>query len=137
MCGYYCLSILNRADDAALFSNSKRELYAWKRAIIERLGRMRLRIHEHAAQVQPVNTGIPWLGYVVYPTHRLLKRRNAIAFTKRLSRNLSLFRAGAISFAELDASVQGWIAHVNFGDTWGLRRHIFAEHSVPHNSNQK
>ena len=33
--------------------------------------------------------------------------------------------AGAISFAELDASVRGWINHVRDADTWGLRKTIF------------
>ena len=33
-----------------------------------------------------------------------------------------------ISFADLDASVQGWIAHVRHGQTWGLRRSLL---SVP------
>ena len=37
---------------------------------------------------------------------------------------------GAISFAELDASVQGWINHVRYGDTWGLRAHLFRQHPV-------
>jgi len=37
---------------------------------------------------------------------------------------------GAISFAELDASVQGWINHVRYGDTWGLRASLFADHPV-------
>jgi hypothetical protein len=32
---------------------------------------------------------------------------------------------------ELDASVQGWINHVRFADTWGLREHIFASHPMP------
>jgi hypothetical protein len=71
---------------------------------------------------------IPWLGFVVYPTHRLLKRRNAANFTRRLERNLDAYQAGAISFAELDASIQGWINHVRYADTWGLREHIFAAH---------
>jgi glycine cleavage system H lipoate-binding protein len=30
-----------------------------------------------------------------------------------------------ISFAELDASVQGWINHVRYADTWGLRQYVF------------
>ena len=68
--------------------------------------------------------GIPWLGWVVYPTHRLLKRRNAVKFTRRFAQLLDLYQDRQITFAELDASVQGWIAHVDFGDTWGLRRHI-------------
>ena len=35
-----------------------------------------------------------------------------------------------LSFAELDASVQGWIAHVRYADSWGLRRHIFDTHPI-------
>ena len=37
---------------------------------------------------------------------------------------LAAYHAGEISFAELDASIQGWIAHVGHADSWGLRRHV-------------
>ena len=33
--------------------------------------------------------------------------------------------------AELDAGVQGWINHVRYADTWGLREHLFATHPIP------
>jgi hypothetical protein len=33
-------------------------------------------------------------------------------------------RAGALSFAEFDASVGGWINNVRYADTLGLRRHV-------------
>ena len=82
-------------------------------------------------QVLPTHCGIPWLGFMVYPTHRLLKRRNAVNFTRRLERNLDAYQSGHISFAELDASVQGWINHVRYADTWGLREHVFASHPIP------
>ena len=32
--------------------------------------------------------------------------------------------AGPLSFAEFDASVGGWINHVRYADTWGLRQHV-------------
>ena len=126
-----CGAYLRYVDDVALFGDSKTKLYAWKDAITARLGRERLTIHEAATQVLPTHCGIPWLGFVVYPTHRLLKRRNAVKFTRRLERNLDAYRAGGISFAELDASVQGWINHVRYADTWGLREHVFEGHPVP------
>ena len=125
-----CGAYLRYVDDFALFSNSKRELWAWKRAIIDRLAQMRLTIHEREAQVIPCTHGIPWLGFVVYPTHRKLKKRNAVNFTRRLENNLDLYEAGEISFGELDASVQGWINHVRYADTWGLRGHIFDNHPI-------
>ena len=32
--------------------------------------------------------------------------------------------------AELDASVQGWINHARYADSWGLREHVFATHPI-------
>ena len=126
-----CGAYLRYVDDIALFSDSKTKLWAWKQAIITRLAQERLTIHEPQAQVLPTRCGIPWLGFVVYPMRRLLKRRNAVNFTRRLERNLDAYGAGRITFAELDASVQGWINHVRYADTWGLREHIFATHPIP------
>jgi len=126
-----CGAYLRYVDDFALFSDSKTKLYAWKEAVIARLANERLTIHEAATQVLPTSCGIPWLGFVVYPTLRLLKRRNAVNFTRRFECNLGAYEAGKISFAELDASVQGWINHVRYADTWGLRGYLFAGHPIP------
>jgi RNA-directed DNA polymerase len=54
-----CPAYLRYVDDMALFSDSERELWTWKKAIVERLQRLRLTIHEGSAQVQPCirNTG--------------------------------------------------------------------------------
>ena len=120
-----CRAYLRYVDDFALFSDSKRELWAWKQAIIERLARLRLTIHEHPAQVIPVGHGIPWLGFVVYPTHKQVKARQVRNATRRLSERFEDYRCGKISFAELDASVQGWVNHVRYADSWGLRQHVF------------
>ena len=149
-----CPAYLRYVDDFALFADGKAQLWRWKEAIVTFLEGLLLTIHigiqkssvhvlqeyledktyldnyKTAAQVQPTAQGIPWLGFVVYPTHRRLKARNAVKFTRRLARNIADFRAGRIIFAELDASVQGWIAHVAYADTWGLRSHIFGEMAV-------
>jgi len=119
-----CRAYVRYVDDLALFSDSKRELWAWKRAIVERLARLRLVIHEAAAQVVPVGCGIPWLGFVVYPTHRRVKARKVRSTTRRLVDRLDAYHAGEVTFAELDASVKGWVNHVRYADTWGLRRHL-------------
>ena len=72
----------------------------------------------------PVGAGIPWLGFVVYPTHRLVKARKVRSAHRRLRSRLAAYHAGEISYAELDASIQGWINHVGHADSWGLRRHV-------------
>lgn len=120
-----CPAYLRYVDDLALFSDSKNRLQVWHRAIADRLIGLRLTTHREA-QVNPTGTGIPWLGFVIFPTHRRLKQRNVVAFGRRLEKNMQLYRERRISFAELDASVQGWINHVRYGDTWGLREHLFS-----------
>jgi hypothetical protein len=119
-----CRAYLRYVDDFALFSDDKRELWAWKAAIMDRLARLRLIIHDSRAQVLPVAAGIPWLGFVVFPTHRLVKARKVRNSHRHLRARLAAYHAGAISFGELDASIQGWINHVGHADSWGLRRHI-------------
>lgn len=122
-----CPAYLRYVDDFALFSDSKRQLYEWKRAIIDFLCTLRLTIHEPQAQVIPCTHGIPWLGFVVYPTHRRVKSRNVVKFSQRLRANWAEYCAGRITFAEFNASVRGWINHVSFANSVGLRTYVLGK----------
>lgn len=122
--GLGCRAYLRYVDDAALFANSKSELWEWKQACIGYLARLRLTIHEEGAQVVPTVSGVPWLGFVVYPDHRRVKARKVRRATRRFVARYSAWRRGEISFAEFDATVQGWINHVRYADSWGLRAHV-------------
>ncbi len=120
-----CRDYLRYVDDFALFADSKRELWAWKEAIEARLGsRLRQTIHESSAQVTPTASGIPWLGFVVFPDYRQVKARKVRHATRRLAERYAAYQAGALPFAAFDAGVRGWIAHVRHADSWGLRRHL-------------
>jgi RNA-directed DNA polymerase len=126
-CGEY----VRYVDDFIMFSDSKRTLGQWRAAIVARLARERLTLHAAQAQWMPVSEGIPWLGFVVYPSHRLLKRRNAVNFARNFKRNLDDYGMGLASFEKLNACVKGWVNHVRYADTWGLRTHIFASKAIP------
>jgi hypothetical protein len=121
-----CRAYLRYVDDMALFADSTSQLWAWKRAIVERLAELRLTVHAGSAQAAPVSAGVPWLGFVVYPTHRRIKARKVVAATRRLTNRFDAWRTGQISFGEFDASVQGWINHVRYADSWGLREHVLS-----------
>ena len=114
----------NETYHNALFSDSKQELWRWKAAVVQRLAALRLTVHKHSAQVDTVDAGIPWLGFIVYPTHRRLKARNVVKFDQRLPARWAEHCAGRVSFAEFDASVRGWVNYVRYADTWGLRQHV-------------
>jgi RNA-directed DNA polymerase len=122
---------LRYVDDFLLFAETKSTLHSWKKAIIAFAATLRQRLHEREAVVFPVSTGIPFLGWRVYPDHRRLKRRNGVAFQRRFARLLGEYAAGQITWEQVDASVQGWIAHVAHGDTWGLRRSLLSSIVLP------
>jgi retron-type reverse transcriptase len=121
-----CKGYLRYVDDFVLFAGDKRTLWAWRAALVERLARLRLTIHERRAHPRPVTEGIPFLGFVVFPTGRRLKRRKGIAYRRRLQALLAAYAAGEVSLEQVNASVRGWVAHARYGDTWGLRRALFA-----------
>ena len=118
-------------DDMLFFGDDKRRLWELRAAVIEKAAGLRITLHEAQAQVRPVTEGIPFLGFTVYPTHRRLKRRKGIAFCRRLRGLLATYRQGLIDLERLDASVQGWVNHARYGDTWGLRESVFSAHPIP------
>ncbi len=116
-----CPAYLRYVDDFVLFADDKSTLWAWREAIVARLARLRLTIHP-GAQPRPVTEGLPFLGFVVYPTHRRLKRRRVIAYRRRFQALWRAFRAGDVPWETMNASVRGWVNYARYGDTWGLRR---------------
>jgi RNA-directed DNA polymerase len=125
-----CPAYLRYVDDFLLFGDDKRVLLDWRAAIIEKMAALRLTLHEERAQVFPTETGIPFLGFRVYPDHRLVKRRKVVHFRRKLRRQLEEYSTGGVSISKLNASIQGWVNHVRYGDTWGLRKAVLGEISI-------
>ena len=105
-------------------------MWAWKHAIIERLADLRLTLHARSSTVYPVRHGIPFLGFVTYPTHRLLKRRNGLAFARRFRQHLRQLAAGEVEYGTVKAAVRGWLGHAVHGDTYGLRRALITSQVI-------
>ncbi len=122
-----CGSYLRFVDDFLLFADDKATLQRWRTEVIDYLAGLRLTLHEQRCQPRPVEEGIPFLGFVVYPHHRLLKRRKGIAYRRRLHELVAHYHAGELPLDSVTASVQGWVAHVSYGQTYGLRKQIFGE----------
>lgn len=105
-------------------------MWQWREVIISRLARLRLTIHP-GAQVRAVREGIPFLGFVVYPDHRRLKRRKGIYYRQRLRALVRDYAQANVSFDQLTASVQGWVNHVRYGNTIGLRKAVLTRQMIP------
>ena len=119
--GLRCPAYVRYVDDFLLFGDDRQQLWDWKHAIIERLASLRLTIHEASAQVRPVTEGIPFLGFIVQPEHRRLKRRKGLIFRRRLAALAEQYADGALTLDDVTAAVLGWVNHVRYANTVGLR----------------
>jgi len=117
-----CQGYLRYVDDFLVFGDHGRQLWAWKAAVLERLSQLRLTIHVTRAQVRPVSEGIPFLGFVVYPERRRVKRRKGVAYARRLRCLVREYAEGQATLDQVSASVQGWVNHVRYANSVGLRK---------------
>ncbi|MCP4425121.1 MAG: RNA-dependent DNA polymerase [Chloroflexi bacterium] len=125
-----CKGYVRFVDDFMLFADNKRQLWQWKKAITGRLAALRLTIHPQA-QVKPTTQGLPFLGFVIYPERRCLKRRKGIHFQRRLQRLIEQYADGQLSLAQLEASIKGWINHTRYANTVGLRKAVITKTVIP------
>ncbi|MFZ1404164.1 MAG: reverse transcriptase domain-containing protein [Anaerolineae bacterium] len=124
-----CRGYVRFVDDLLFFADDKPSLWAWQTAVVARLRTLRLTIHP-GSHPRPVGEGIPFLGFVVWPHRRRLKRRKVVAYRRVLRRLIADYRAGRLRLAQVSASVRGWVNHASHANTDGLRKALFRRHPL-------
>lgn len=122
-----CKAYLRYVDDFLLFANDKVTLHKWLTEIVVFLHSLRLTIHTNRAQPRPVQQGLTFLGFVIYPNYRLLKRSRGISYRRHLRNLHKDFKSGNVDLDKLNTSVMAWLGHVKHGDTWALRKSVVGE----------
>ena len=118
-----CPGYVRYVDDILLFANDKATLWQWKVAVQERLANLRLTIHA-GTHPFPVIEGIPFLGFITFLQQRRVKRRKGVHFQRRFRGLLTAFQAKLLPLAQVTVSVRGWVNHVRYANTVGLRKAI-------------
>lgn len=125
-----CPGYIRYVDDGLVFADRKDWLWRAKAILVERLERLRLTVHP-GAHPRPVTEGIPFLGFVVTPDRRQLKRRKGIQFARRLRRLVDSAAEGDLTPLQFQATVDGWVNHVRYANTAGLRKAVLAHVLLP------
>ena len=112
-------------DDFLVFSDDKSHLADVREQIREYLIRLRLRLHPKKSVVFPVKDGIRFLGYRVFPTHRLLPKENVRRFRRRVRGMQEDYAAGRVAFAEIYQRLMSWSGHARQANTYRLRCRLF------------
>ncbi len=119
------LSYVRYVDDFLVFADDKRQLHDVRRRIEEFLDGLRLHIHQDKSVVFPSREGIRFLGYRVFPTHRLLARENVHRFRRRMRWMQRSFAAGRIGFDAIRPRIMSWIGHACHANSYRLRTELF------------
>jgi hypothetical protein len=107
-----------------VFGNEKKALWEIKEAMAAYLETLRLRLHPTKCQVFRTSDGVDFLGYRLFPTHRLLRKATAPRFIRWLRRQSEQYAQGQVSLQQVHHSVQSWLGHACHADTYGLRKQI-------------
>jgi RNA-directed DNA polymerase len=120
-----CAAYVRYVDDWLLFADDKAQLWEWKSRLGEFLQSLRLIMHPRKSTVYPVSSGLPFLGWRIFPTHRRLKQDNVRDFARRFRAQVGAFQRGEMTLDKLTECTRAWIAHAAHGDTYRLRGHLF------------
>jgi retron-type reverse transcriptase len=119
------LSYVRYVDDFLIFANDKGRLHRVRSEIERFMETLRLQIHQDESVVFPCDQGIRFLGYRVFPTHRLLAQDNVRPFRRRMRWMQRAFAGGRIGFDAIRTRVMSWIGHACHASTYRLRTDLF------------
>jgi len=114
-------------DDFLVFADDKELLAAWLESSGRQLDRLRLTLNERKTHIYPVEEGIGFLGFRVFPRCRRLLPKSLKRARRRLQRLAQACRSGRIGMKAVSRTVAAWIAHAAHGDTRGLRRRLLGD----------
>ena len=121
-----CRRYTRYVDDFVVLDDDKANLWRLRDSISQFLQEcLRLHLHPRKQTVTPVTQGIDFLGYRVYPRHRLLRRASGYRFQRNLRQMALQYRAGEIDVKKVKHRVASWIGHAAHADTYGLRAALF------------
>lgn len=83
------------------------------------------------ASVQRASFGVNALGYRIWPTHRLLRKRSIIKFRRDMKWLIGRLENGEIGLEDIGARVKAWVGHAKHADTHRLRTAILSQVVFP------
>jgi len=124
-CKYY----VRYVDDFVILDKNKENLYRLKREIDEFLQRrLFLKLHPDKCVIQDVNKGIDVLGYLIKPTHILVRKRVVKNFKKKLFQFQKDLPQNKVGLNLILSSINSYYAHFNHADSYKLRKHLWKKH---------
>lgn len=111
-------------DDIVILSSNPYELRDWFEDI-RAASQDRLGLGISKWQVAPVARGINFLGFRIWPRHKLLRKRSVIGAKRKIRHYLK-----HADHAALERFVASWRGHASHADTCNLFNHLEAQYGI-------
>lgn len=115
-------------DDFVIIHHDKQYLHAVRAHIEDWMADNLWLKTNHKTQITPIarsnGAALDFVGYRIYPTHRLLRRDSIKRIKTSLKQFRKLYAVGQIDLNKVRPVVHSWIAHASQADTYGLRRSL-------------
>jgi len=117
-------------DDLVLLAADKATLWGWLSEIRRFLGDA-LQLHLNPkTDVFPEARGVDFVGYRIWRTHRLLRKRNVRQIRRALRALKARYEDGEVDVGTISAVVASWVGHASHADTYRLRCKVLGEFKI-------
>jgi hypothetical protein len=101
---------------------TREQLKEWQVGIERTLSKLRLIVHSNKTQIFPVEKGVPFLGFQVFPHYKYVKKANAKRHFRYLKKKL---KDPELDADGLQNSLNSWLGHIRFGQSQRREHTVF------------
>ena len=120
---------LRYMDDLLIFGNSKLQLWKTLYAANEKLAAIRLRRHPRKTNLISTKSGIPFLGFRIFPDCIRIPSAKLTRFRRRLCLMQKAYEAGALDFEPARQSLYAYWGHFQQAKSTKLLRDMLNDYS--------
>lgn len=111
-------------DDFVILHKDKRVLEYYLEHIKNFIPCLKIKLHPEKTNIYPLRNGVEFLGYRVFYSFKLLKKRNVRYFKRKLEISICEYKQGILSKEQLESKLNGWFGYAKFCDSFKLQKDI-------------
>ncbi len=116
-------------DDFIVVSNNKTYLQSLiphiEKFLLEHLS---LALHPEKVFIAKYSHGIDFLGYVIFPNHKLLRKRTGKRVVRKLKYRVGLHKQGVISKESLEQTLHSYMGILSHANTYRMSQELLNQY---------
>lgn len=118
-----CKAYVRYMDDMILWSTDKQILKNWHKEITDFVN-YKLKLNLKPMQMNKTNSGLPFLGYLIYPHYIWLSQRSKKRFIKKLTAINDYYKSGKLEELKCQQKILPLLAFTKHSDSLNFRKSV-------------